>query len=35
MHFKHLYDLCRKAVMAWVDDYAPSMGAAISYYTIF
>ena len=21
--------------MAWVDDYAPSMGAAISYYTIF
>ena len=35
MHVKHLYDLCRKAVMAWVDDYAPSMGAAISYYTIF
>src|SRR6478736_3946367 len=35
VHFKHLYDLCRKAVMAWVDDYAPSMGAAISYYTIF
>jgi len=22
-------------VMAWVDDFAPSMGAAISYYTIF
>ncbi|MDM0108435.1 YihY/virulence factor BrkB family protein [Variovorax sp. J22R24] len=32
---KKLFDLCRKAVMAWVDDYAPSMGAAISYYTIF
>lgn len=32
---RHLFDLCRKAVMAWVDDYAPSMGAAISYYTIF
>ena len=32
---KQLFDLCRKAVMAWVDDYAPSMGAAISYYTIF
>ncbi|MEJ8852589.1 YihY/virulence factor BrkB family protein [Variovorax rhizosphaerae] len=32
---KHLYELCRKAVMAWIDDYAPSMGAAISYYTIF
>ena len=35
MHAKHLFDLCRKAVMAWIDDYAPSMGAAISYYTIF
>ncbi|MEJ8810539.1 YihY/virulence factor BrkB family protein [Variovorax ureilyticus] len=35
MHPRHLYDLCRKAVMAWIDDYAPSMGAAISYYTIF
>ncbi|MDM0029688.1 YihY/virulence factor BrkB family protein [Variovorax saccharolyticus] len=32
---KHLFELCRKAVMTWVDDYAPSMGAAISYYTIF
>jgi len=30
-----LFDLCRKAVMAWVDDFAPSMGAAISYYTVF
>ena len=28
MHIKHLYELCRRAVMAWVDDYAPSMGAA-------
>jgi len=35
MTLKHLFDLCRKAVSAWVDDYAPSMGAAISYYTIF
>ena len=35
MQIKHLYELCRKAVMAWVNDYAPSMGAAISYYTIF
>src|SRR5262245_14248362 len=32
---KHLFTLCRKAVMAWIDDFAPSMGAAISYYTIF
>lgn len=27
--------LVRKSVNAWLDDYAPSMGAAISYYTIF
>ncbi len=27
--------LIRKSVTAWVDDYAPSMGAAISYYTVF
>lgn len=32
---KHFYLLGRKAVTAWLDDYAPSMGAAISYYTIF
>ena len=32
---KPLFHLCRKAVTAWVDDFAPSMGAAISYYTIF
>ncbi|MDM0111012.1 YihY/virulence factor BrkB family protein [Variovorax sp. J22R133] len=35
MNPKYLFDLCRKAVTAWIDDYAPSMGAAISYYTIF
>ena len=32
---KELFDLFRKSVMAWIDDFAPSMGAAISYYTIF
>ncbi|HSU20972.1 YihY/virulence factor BrkB family protein [Comamonadaceae bacterium OTU4NAUVB1] len=32
---KYFYDLARKAVMAWIDDLAPSMGAAISYYTMF
>ncbi|MBT2321066.1 YihY/virulence factor BrkB family protein [Variovorax paradoxus] len=32
---KHLFDLCRKAAMAWIDDFAPSMGAAIAYYTMF
>ena len=25
----------KQAIMAWLDDYAPSMGAAISYYTLF
>ncbi|MGJ7509597.1 YihY/virulence factor BrkB family protein [Variovorax sp. GT1P44] len=32
---KEFLALCRTSVMAWVEDYAPSMGAAISYYTIF
>ncbi|RYZ63605.1 MAG: YihY/virulence factor BrkB family protein, partial [Proteobacteria bacterium] len=27
--------LISKSVSAWVDDYAPSMGAALSYYTVF
>jgi membrane protein len=35
MHIKKLLDLAKKSVVAWVDDYAPSMGAAISYYTVF
>ena len=32
---RHFFELCKKAVNAWVDDFAPSMGAAISYYTAF
>jgi membrane protein len=35
MDLKQLWDLIRKSVVAWVDDYAPSMGAAIAYYTLF
>ena len=35
MHFKLFYRLARQSVNAWIDDYAPSMGAAISYYTVF
>ena len=35
MQIKNLVSLCRKAASAWVDDFAPSMGAAISYYTVF
>jgi membrane protein len=27
--------LVKSAVSAWVEDYAPSMGAALSYYTVF
>ena len=27
--------LCKKAVYAWLDDRAPTMGAAIAYYTVF
>ena len=29
------WDLVKGAVAAWSDDYAPSMGAALSYYTVF
>jgi membrane protein len=32
---KELWTLLRQAVDAWVDDYAPSMGAALAYYTLF
>src|SRR4029079_18046165 len=30
-----LVDLAKKSVMSWIDDYAPSMGAALAYYTLF
>jgi membrane protein len=33
--WKALTLLGRRAVAAWVDDYAPSMGAAIAFYTLF
>lgn len=29
------WTLTRKSVSAWMDDYAPSMGAALAYYTLF
>src|ERR1019366_3545544 len=35
MHLKQIWDLIRKSIGAWVDDYAPSMGAALAYYTLF
>ncbi|MBB3641600.1 YihY/virulence factor BrkB family protein [Variovorax atrisoli] len=30
-----LLPLCKEAISAWIDDLAPSMGAAIAYYTMF
>lgn len=35
MHIKHLWDLAKAAATSWIDDYAPSMGAALAYYTMF
>lgn len=33
--FKQWLALCKQAVKSWSDDYAPSMGAALSYYSVF
>lgn len=33
--FKQIWALIKAAASSWVDDYAPSMGAALSYYTLF
>jgi len=35
MDLREVYALSRQALGAWIDDYAPSMGAAIAYYTVF
>lgn len=32
---KQILNLFKQAASSWVDDYAPSMGAALSYYTLF
>ena len=32
---KQALSLFKEAIGSWVDDYAPSMGAALSYYTLF
>ena len=34
-HVKNWWPLIKAAVKAWIEDYAPSMGAALSYYTLF
>lgn len=33
--FKSLWPLAKESINHWSDDYAPSMGAALAYYTIF
>ncbi len=33
--FQQWWSLVKKAASAWIDDYAPSMGAALSYYSVF
>ena len=35
MNLKQMWGVARQAVAAWSDDYAPSMGAALAYYTLF
>ncbi|MEO8079449.1 MAG: YihY/virulence factor BrkB family protein [Caldimonas sp.] len=35
MDIKAIATMARQAASAWVDDYAPSMGAALAYYTLF
>jgi membrane protein len=35
MDLREAWRLARRAVEAWTDDYAPSMGAALSYYALF
>ena len=35
MHPAQIWSLIRNSVTAWIDDYAPSMGAALAYYTLF
>ncbi|HZQ61796.1 MAG TPA: YihY/virulence factor BrkB family protein, partial [Casimicrobiaceae bacterium] len=32
---RKLWALMRDSITGWIDDFAPSMGAAISYYTVF
>ena len=35
MQFETIRELVKQAIDSWVSDYAPSMGAALAYYTIF
>src|SRR5436190_3057706 len=33
--FQTWWQLVKSSASSWIDDYAPSMGAALSYYTVF
>jgi len=35
MSLKNAWDLGKKSIFSWMDDYASSMGAALAYYTLF
>lgn len=35
MNPRALFELCKQSVASWRADYAPSMGAALAYYTVF
>lgn len=35
MNLKSVSGLAKAALWSWMDDYAPSMGAALAYYTVF
>jgi membrane protein len=35
MTLSDVWKLAKESVSAWIEDYAPSMGAALSYYTVF
>ena len=35
MDYRQAWRLAQRAVDAWIEDYAPSMGAALSYYALF
>ena len=35
LDFKAFWQLLRQTLVSWLDDYAPSMGAALAYYTLF
>ena len=35
MNYRDIADLIKAAAVNWVRDYAPSMGAALAYYTMF